>query len=546
MSSEETRQRLRKEIAARVFKKKSASFTFISKTGVEIPWGFDFRTILLEPQWLNAYAELFWERYKDQYPFQVGGSETAGIPLVAAIVMKSQERGSPVTGFFVRKSRKKDSTLNAIEGTLSDAPIILVDDLINSGQTLHKAILQLERADRKITDIFTLLAFRPLDAYRFVFDRNIRIKSIFSLEDFGLPLESARTPEIPTQSFKVLWRFKSEYPSYQYVFEKSAPIIDTERVYFGSDQGILWALNQADGTVSWQYRVGLHPKGKGIFSTPALAHGVLYFGAYDGNVYAIDAKTGKKKWVFIEADWVGSSPAVATDLGILFIGLEFGLFKKHGGIVALDAATGEKRWEYTMSEYVHSSPLYIPQEKLVVIGCNDNSVYCFEAKTGKLRWKKETGGPIKSSFAYDPKHRLIICGSFDGHVYALDSRDGSETWKYKTGAGIFSTPLIHDGVVYVSSLDKNLYALDLTTGASRWAYSTAGRIFSSPVFAAGSIWIGSNDGRVYELNPTTGALCSFFQATERIVNAIAYNTHTDSLFVPTQANELFCLRKNLL
>ena len=56
--------------------------------GATAPWLFDFRALMLQPHWLNRYADIFWERYASHYPFQVGGMEAAGIPLVAAIIMK--------------------------------------------------------------------------------------------------------------------------------------------------------------------------------------------------------------------------------------------------------------------------------------------------------------------------------------------------------------------------------------------------------------------------------------------------------------------------
>ena len=99
---------------------------------------------MLEPKWLDAYAEIFWEKYAHLYPFQVGGLETAGIPLVAAIVMKGVERGTPVNGFFMRKSRKREGLMKIIEGTLTNDPVILVDDLINTGQVFGSKLEILE------------------------------------------------------------------------------------------------------------------------------------------------------------------------------------------------------------------------------------------------------------------------------------------------------------------------------------------------------------------------------------------------------------------
>ena len=79
----------------------------VSSHGGNSKWLFDFRRILLKSECLNLVAEIFWQRFKDQYPFQIGGQETAAIPLVSAIIMKAWELGTPVNGFYLRKSREK-------------------------------------------------------------------------------------------------------------------------------------------------------------------------------------------------------------------------------------------------------------------------------------------------------------------------------------------------------------------------------------------------------------------------------------------------------
>ena len=514
------------------------------QTGASAAWLFDLRALMLQPRWLNHYAELFWERYETQYPFQVGSVETAGIALVAAIVMKGVERGTPVNGFFIRKSRKREGLMKSIEGTLTDEPVIFVDDLINSGKTLAKQLEVLRRAGKSITNIFVLLAFRNLDAYAFITDTHrTTLTALFTLKDFDLPLLRTDAAEVPKESFETLWHFEAQKPSHHLVVQKSAPLLDEQRLFFGSDSGTFRALSQATGELLWEYEVGRHPSGKGILSSPVLYKGVVYFGAYDGTVYALNAETGKVRWTYADADWVGSSPAIAPELGLLFIGLEFGLWRKQGGMVALSLATGERKWEARTGSLTHGSPLYIPEEKIVVIGSNDGVVYAYNAATGALQWHYQTGADVKASLAYDPKRRFVLFGSMDAKCYALSARDGSPVFARQMGAGIYSTPLIVGDTVYVASLDKRLYAIDLDTWHDRWAFETSGRIFSSPVLIEDSLWIGSNDGRLYEIDPHRGTLRHFFQTTERIVNRCAYNPHTKRFFVPTCANEIYCLKR---
>jgi hypothetical protein len=46
---------------------------------------------------------------------------------------------------------------------------------------------------------------------------------------------------------------------------------------------------------------------------------------------------------------------------------------------------------------------------------------------------------------------------------------------------------------------------------------------------------------LYELDPETGENTAFFQATERITNAVARNPKTKKLSLPTFANEAYSL-----
>lgn len=522
-------------------------------------WLFDLRRILMRASIMEDLSALFWEQFAHD-GVQIGCLESAGIPLMATLVATAKDHGvANASGFFVRKSRKKDGLLRMIEGEIRDnVPIVLVDDLINSGKSLMRQVEVVEGLGKKVTAVWTLVRFRDERYYEYFRERGIAMYSLFTLDDFKDTLGTENIPEKPERplraEYEIHWRFASNNPSYFHVVPKSDPALDERHVYAGSDAGAFRALNKEDGTIAWQYQVGFHPKGKGIFSSPALARGTVFFGAYDGNVYALDAATGKKHWMFMEADWVGSSPAVAEDLGLVFIGLEFGLWNKHGGIVALDMKTGEKRWEYSMREFTHSSPRYIKEKQQVVIGSNDGAAYLFDAKTGALIWKLDTAPEaarasgthdIKESFAYDPAHDLLAFGNRNGDCFLVDRAAGEIRFTFKAEFGIYSTPLFAEGNVYFASLDKHLYCFDVETHEERWRWYGHARIFSSPVFIDGSIYIGANTGRMTELDPHTGEERSFLLLTERITNRPAYDASTKRFFVPTFANEIYCASKRV-
>lgn len=509
-------------------------------SSIRDPLLFDFRALMLQPAWLHRYAEIFWDVYGGSGPFQVGGLETAGIPLVTAIVMKGVERGTPVNGFYIRKSRKRSGLMKYIEGTLTDDPVIFVDDLMNTGRSIEKQLLVLADAKVKVSDVFVMLLFRDRSAYGFLAEKNIRLTSLFSLADFGVPL-TVDAGTSTKDSFEEFWRYRAPSPSFEHVVQKSAPILDDERIYFGCDDGKFRALWKKNGLLAWEFAIGRHPEGKGIFSTPARVKDVIFFGAYDGVVYALDTESGREIWRNERADWVGSSPDVAPELGIVYIGLEFGLWQKNGGIIALDIATGKERWFASHAGTTHGSPLYIPEEGVVVIGSNDGILYCYDAMTGTLRWRHATGGAIKARASYDSAHRAVIFGNMNGILYAISAKDATVLTAIDLGIEFYSIPLVHGDTVFTAGLDKYVTAYDSTTWKTRWSFATNGRIFASPVLAHGSLWVGSNDGRLYELDPKSGTEKSYLQVSERIVNRIAFDT--ERLYVPTVANEIYCVGK---
>jgi eukaryotic-like serine/threonine-protein kinase len=87
-------------------------------------------------------------------------------------------------------------------------------------------------------------------------------------------------------------------------------------------------------------------------------------------------------------------------------------------------------------------------------------------------------------------------------VYALNANTGVLLWSYATPfGGIYSSPAVSNGVVYVSSFTVNtqtsLYALNARTGAKLWSWDAGAVFSSSPVVANGSMYVGADNGELY-------------------------------------------------
>src|SRR5207245_2978963 len=237
-------------------------------------------------------ADLFWERFADRLPFQVGGLETGAIPLVAAIAMAGQQRGIPVNAFVVRKERKPHGLSKTIEGVLTADPIVIVDDLINSGSGTEKVRVLLGEAGHRFRDLFVVIDYEAEEGRRWLQQYEVGLTSLFRLVEFGLELKPS-TPRVTRSEFREVWRFRSPEPNYFHVVPKSTPALDDRRVFFGSGSGGFWALEQGPGAVAWSFRVRGALR-RTICSSRGGRAGRVCFRPYERNLYCLNSNAGRK------------------------------------------------------------------------------------------------------------------------------------------------------------------------------------------------------------------------------------------------------------
>jgi len=350
---------------------------------------------------------------------------------------------------------------------------------------------------------------------------------------------------------KEKWNFKSRMPI------ASSPAVVGDALYFVSSAGSLVALDIQTGQPKWVYAIeyerkfeakNLHgypsaaqtiPDAWDIFtSSPAVANGKVYFGSGDGNVYAVDAQTGAVVWKFPTKDVVHSSPAIVNN--IVYIG------SWDSYLYAIDADTGQEKWSFKSGEdnTVHnqvgfqSSPAVV--DGTVYIGCRDAHVYAIDAATGRKRWDYPTN---KSWVIGTPAVRdgMVYVGTSDSSRFmALDAKTGRLRFDFKAGAYVFSSAALAGDLAYVGDHNGRLYAIGAKTGKLAWAFQTEaskkdpmkilnpegtlnqeafapvfgdfedmyidfyrfisiGAIMSSPVVDKGVVYFGSTDGNLYAL-----------------------------------------------
>ena len=314
----------------------------------------------------------------------------------------------------------------------------------------------------------------------------------------------------------LLWRTQLSDDVY------AAPTIVGGMAYVGAYDGNVYALDALTGQIMWNYRTGDND----LTFSPTVADGIAYIGSPDHYLYALDASTGSLIWRYKAEDDVRTRPAVADGL-VYFVSYD-------GYLYALDAMMGELRWRYnTVTEWPKNSPAV--SNGVVYFGSDDRHLYALDASTGELRWRYDTDGGTSPTVS----EGVVYVGSSD--LYALDASTGELRWRYDMEDGAESSPTVSGGVVYVGSEDRRIYAVDASTGRLQWRHEMVDE-YNYPTAVAGVVYVGSNDDWVYALDAATSELLWRYQTEDEIRSS---PTVSDGIvYVGSRDGHVYALRES--
>jgi outer membrane protein assembly factor BamB len=334
----------------------------------------------------------------------------------------------------------------------------------------------------------------------------------------------------------------------------------------GGDRGVLMAFRESDGEFLWQAtheklssgRVNDWPY-QGVCSSALVENGVVYYTSNRGEVMAVDLdgfrdgnndgpvtdekftseKDADVLWRFDMMEEVGAFPHNMSNASpvshgdLIFVNTSNGQDESHvnvpspkaPAIIAINKTTGKLAWEDNPVEdrILHgqwSSPAVatIGDTVQVIVGQGDGWVRGNNALTGERLWEFDTNpkdsvwpktrnevistpvihdGIVYIANGQDPEH-----GEGVGHLYAIDpTKRGDITttglvWHYDKIRRSISTAAVHEGVVYYADFSGFLHALDAKTGQVYWTHDMFAAVWGSPLVVEGRIYLGDEDGDI--------------------------------------------------
>lgn len=191
---------------------------------------------------------------------------------------------------------------------------------------------------------------------------------------------------------------------------EATPIVIDGVMYTSGVAGRVYALDAANGRLLWRFEPQINGKvnrgaccdmvNRGV----AVWQGRVYVAAFDGVLYALDAKDGKVLWQADTLDdkqrgySVTGAPQVAGR--VVVIGNGGGEYDARGYVTAYDLETGAQAWRFYTVPGDPKKPYEHPELEQAAKTWDPDS-----------RWEFGMGGTPWDALAYDPELNLLYVGT---------------------------------------------------------------------------------------------------------------------------------------
>lgn len=293
----------------------------------------------------------------------------------------------------------------------------------------------------------------------------------------------------------------------------ASPALDDSAIYFFPKKDRVTAASLgADGSVTAVWTFPDDAKGQKDYDFKAAYDAVtdgeaLYFGSFDGRVFALDVKDGGVRWALKDEidGGLASGPVLAGDRVI------FGTTE--GRVYAVDKATGRTASGWPSGGIKFNKGVWAPpvvQGDTVFIATMGGELHARNVADGgpSAKWAApfEVEGAIADLTLLDDAH-LFVPG-LDKHVYIVETATGKgDAQGFTTRDWVWTRAAFKDGIAYFGDFSGEVYALDITTLQAKWTADVGSEVKAAPVLAGdGVLVVASKDPEVVFFKASDGTV----------------------------------------
>jgi outer membrane protein assembly factor BamB len=271
----------------------------------------------------------------------------------------------------------------------------------------------------------------------------------------------------------------------------SEPAYDptTKSVYFGADDGRMYAVNALTGKVRWSYAT------KGLMKhKPVFHQGMLIFATSENRIYGVDMRSGRWRWQYDrekpEGFTIAGHSGVLVRNGVVYAGFADGI------LVALKASTGEVIWTRSLAagktRFVDVDATPVMDNGHLLAASHAGGVFALSPRNGSVIWSfKQTGVTAIVPSRFGP---FVVAAK--AGVVALDSK-GRERWRQLLPKGVPGRPSVYGPYLLVTGTETGLNVASAATGQLLQYFNPGYGISARAAVGKNTVAVVSNRGHLY-------------------------------------------------
>src|SRR4051812_36223456 len=168
-----------------LFKARAVAFgDFTLASGKKSSYYINSKKVLFHGEAVALLGELLYDSLRDLDVQAVGGLEVGAIPMATAAVLRFQQAGRTLEGFFVRKQAKGHGSQERLEGQVKAGDrVAVLDDVLTTGESVVQAVEAVEARGATVARVVCIVdrlqgARERLAGYDF--------RPLFTIRDLGI------------------------------------------------------------------------------------------------------------------------------------------------------------------------------------------------------------------------------------------------------------------------------------------------------------------------------------------------------------------------
>ena len=240
----------------------------------------------------------------------------------------------------------------------------------------------------------------------------------------------------------------------------AAPALDSGKLVVNTASGVMKAFNASNGQDDWQIEQDVPPLTLRGISAPVIAGGGVIVGSADGSLSVYLLEQGRQGWTVDIGEAAGSTElerVIDVDSTPLIFGDNIYTVSSRGNLSAVELRSGRVLWQRQYSSYrelaISGNSLFLTDVK--------GHVYAIDRNNGLELWSQLSltnrglTGPA-------PIGNYVVVGDFEGYLHWLDQATGEIVARHHVdSSGIHATPTVENNVLYSQARNGDLEAITI-------------------------------------------------------------------------------------